>query len=202
MKIIIVGAFHEFIELAEEAGHEIVGLIDNVKKEEYFGYPIICSDSEIDIHLENTKYLPLVISPDKPEVREKLYQFYWSKGFSFAQLIAKNAKISSSAEIGKGVVIQYGAHLSSMARLGNFVKLNTNANIMHDVDIDQFTTVAPNAVVLGHVKIGKSCYIGANSTILPTICIGDNAIIGAGAVVNKDVEPNSTYVGVPAKRIK
>ena len=56
--------------------------------------------------------------------------------------------------------------------------------------------------LLGHVKIGKSCYIGANSTILPTINIGNNAIVGAGAVVIRDVEENSTYAGVPAKRIK
>ena len=86
MKIIIVGAFHEFIELAEEAGHEIVGLIDNVKKEEYFGYPIICSDSEIDIHLENTKYLPLVISPDKPEVRKNFISFIGQKALVLLSL--------------------------------------------------------------------------------------------------------------------
>jgi acetyltransferase-like isoleucine patch superfamily enzyme len=32
--------------------------------------------------------------------------------------------------------------------------------------------------------------------------IGENSTIGAGAVVLKDVEPNSVYVGVPAKKLR
>jgi len=34
------------------------------------------------------------------------------------------------------------------------------------------------------------------------VTIGENAIIGAGAVVTKDVPPNSIAVGVPAKVIR
>ncbi|HOE92167.1 MAG TPA: acetyltransferase [Candidatus Cloacimonadota bacterium] len=202
MKIVIVGAFHEFIELAEDSGYEIYGLIDNFKKGEYLGYPIICADDEIDQYAQDLLKYPLIISPDKPAIREKLYCYYQAKGFRFPQLISQEAKISKTATINEGVVVQYGVNISSMANLGKFVKLNTNANIMHDTVLGDFTTIAPNAVVLGHVKIGNSCYVGANSTILPTINIGNNTIIGAGAVVTRDVEENSTYVGVPAKRIK
>ena len=39
-------------------------------------------------------------------------------------------------------------------------------------------------------------------TILPGVTIGDGAVIAAGAVVNKDVEPNTVVGGVPAKFIK
>lgn len=34
---------------------------------------------------------------------------------------------------------------------------------------------------------------------MPGVTIGDNCIIGAGAVVTKDVPPNSVAIGVPAK---
>jgi hypothetical protein len=43
--------------------------------------------------------------------------------------------------------------------------------------------------------------IGANATILPGIRIGHDAMIGAGSVVTKDVPPNATVVGNPAKLI-
>ena len=38
--------------------------------------------------------------------------------------------------------------------------------------------------------------------ILPGVTIGDGAIVAAGAVVAKDVPPNTVVGGVPAKIIK
>ncbi len=52
------------------------------------------------------------------------------------------------------------------------------------------------------VKIGNKVWIGANVTILPGVSIGDGAIIAAGAVVNKNVQPNTIVAGVPAKMFK
>ena len=42
----------------------------------------------------------------------------------------------------------------------------------------------------------------AGATILPGVTVGENAIVGAGAVVTKDVEPNTVVGGIPAKLIK
>jgi acetyltransferase-like isoleucine patch superfamily enzyme len=50
--------------------------------------------------------------------------------------------------------------------------------------------------------IEEKASIGANSSILPGIRIGHHAVIGTGAVVTRDVEPNSVMVGVPAKKFK
>lgn len=54
----------------------------------------------------------------------------------------------------------------------------------------------------GPIRIGNNVWIGARATILPNVKIGDNCIIAAGAVVTKDVEPNTIVGGVPAKLIK
>ena len=43
--------------------------------------------------------------------------------------------------------------------------------------------------------------IGANASILGNIRIGKCAKIGAGSVVVRDVEPQTTVVGVPAKSV-
>ena len=44
--------------------------------------------------------------------------------------------------------------------------------------------------------------IGANSVIKQGVKVGDNVIIGAGAVVLKDINSNTDFVGNPAKQIK
>lgn len=47
------------------------------------------------------------------------------------------------------------------------------------------------------VKSGAS--IGAGAVILPGVVIGENATVAAGAVVSKDVPPNTIAIGVPAR---
>jgi len=198
-EIIIVGAFHEVIELAENNGYEIKGLIDSRKTGKYMGYEIIGNDSDAEFL---SKQYPLIITPDKPVVREQLYLCYKILGYRFISLISKASKISKSTFVAEGTVIQNGVNVSSECRIGKFVKLNTNCNIMHNTEVGDFSTIAPNAVILGRVKIGRNCYIGANATVLPDRTIGNNVVIGAGAVVTKDVQNKKVIVGNPAREIK
>jgi acetyltransferase-like isoleucine patch superfamily enzyme len=50
--------------------------------------------------------------------------------------------------------------------------------------------------------VKKGASIGSNATILCGITIGENALIGAGAVVTKDVPPNTVVAGSPARILK
>jgi len=52
------------------------------------------------------------------------------------------------------------------------------------------------------IHIGKNVWIGANATVLAGVTIGDAVVVAAGAVVTKDVQPNTVVGGVPAKLIK
>lgn len=198
-RVILVGGFHEIIELAEENSIEIIGIIDKQGHGSYRKYNIICDD-ENAISLDNYyKKIPIIITPDKPDIRKKLYDYYSKLGFVFSSLISNKASISKSAVIREGTIVQIGVNVSAETQIGKFVKLNTLCNIMHNSKISDFTTIAPNAVVLGNSDIGKYCYIGSNSTILPNISICDNVIIGAGAVVTKKISKPGTYIGIPAK---
>ena len=52
------------------------------------------------------------------------------------------------------------------------------------------------------VTIADDVWIGANAVILPGVTIGKHSVVAAGAVVTRDVPPNSIVAGVPAKIIK
>lgn len=198
-RIIIVGGFHEVIELCEELGHIIVGLIDSNLRGEYYNYPVIGKDSDAENLFVQYGDIPLVIAPDSPAVRANLFSLYSKIGFRFETIISRKAKISRSATIGIGSIIQDGVNVSANTAIGIFTKLNTGCNVMHDCRVGDFTTIAPNAVVLGKINIGQYSYIGANSTILPETIIENYVTVGAGAVVTKDIESNKTVKGVPAK---
>jgi maltose O-acetyltransferase len=52
------------------------------------------------------------------------------------------------------------------------------------------------------VTISDGAWLGARCTILPGVQIGTGAIVAAGAVVNRDVPPNTMVAGVPARVVK
>jgi lipopolysaccharide O-acetyltransferase len=57
-------------------------------------------------------------------------------------------------------------------------------------------------VVSKPVRIERNVWIGEQVCILPGVTIGEGSIIGAGAVVIRDVPPNSIAVGNPAKCVR
>lgn len=165
MRVIVLGAFHELIELCELSGYEIVGIIDNEYSGSFMGYSILGTDKEVKELAMRYKEIPLVLGPDSPNVKKRLYQLYNDAGFGFATIISPRAFISKSAIIEEGSIIQSGVNVSSCAHIDRFCKLNFNCNIMHDVRVGAFSIIAPNAVVLGRAVIGEESYIGANATI-------------------------------------
>lgn len=102
-----------------------------------------------------------------------------------------------------GMDIDLDTQISLKARLDN--------SNPHGIHIADGTLVAFGVVILTHdmsralstdTYIGRNCFIGAHSIILPGIRVGDGSIVAAGAVVTRDVEPNSIVAGNPARTVK
>lgn len=200
--IIMVGGFHEMVELCEDCGLNIIGIIDNTLKGTYEGVKVIGTDDDRYDIFKKYGNVPLVLTPDKPVIREKLYRIYKDAGFSFKTIISPTARISRTAIIGEGTIVQDGVNVSSHTKIGDFVKLNTMSNVMHDCNVGNFTTIAPNVCVLGRISIGEKCYLGANATILPDVKIVGGTTIGAGATVLKTIEEKGVYIGTPTRLLK
>ena len=52
------------------------------------------------------------------------------------------------------------------------------------------------------VKIEDGAWIGSRCVILPGVTVGAGAIVEPGSVVNKDVAPNTSVRGIPAKVVQ
>nr|WP_321453985.1 sugar O-acetyltransferase [uncultured Carboxylicivirga sp.] len=110
--------------------------------------------------------------------------------------------IGKFTRIGKNVYIN---HLCSMLDMGTItigddVLIGPKVNILtedHPVKPSERKALMARPVV-----IKNGAWIGAGATILPGVTVGENSVVAAGAIVNKDVPPNTVVGGMPAKVIK
>ncbi|WP_018618969.1 sugar O-acetyltransferase [Spirosoma luteum] len=104
--------------------------------------------------------------------------------------------------LGKNIFINHacsfldigGITIEDEVQIGPRVNL-TSEN--HPLDPADRTTLIPRPIV-----IKRNAWIGAGATILPGVTIGENSVVAAGAVVSRDVPPNTVVAGVPAKVVK
>ena len=100
-------------------------------------------------------------------------------------------EIHPGAKIGKGVFIDHG--------MG--VVIGETTEIGNRCLLYQGVTLGGTGKESGkrHPTLAENVVIGAGAKVLGAIQIGANTRIGAGSVVVRDVEENSTVVGIPGR---
>ena len=135
-----------------------------------------------------------------------------------------NFNFPNNVSLGNNCLVDKGVRFASELKSGtlaiaNNVQLNrgvyldfTGGVIIHDNVL-----ISKDCYIISHshgynprskpvakpLEIKENVWIGAKVLICENVnIIGANSIIAAGAVVTKNVEPNSIYGGNPAKKIK
>lgn len=101
-------------------------------------------------------------------------------------------EIYYSAEIGNGLKISHGVGTV----IGSHSIIGNNCTIYQGVTIGNKSRLNNKKAI-----IGNNVTLFAGSKVLGEIKIGDNSTIGANAVCMKDIPPNKTAVGIPARII-
>lgn len=205
-KLVLIGAGGHCKVIIDIIGssYEIVGITDNdvVKHgKNFYGQNVIGNDDILRyIYQQDTKLALITVgSIGESKLRERLFDYAKDIGFDFPNILSKNVIVSPSIIMGIGNVLMDSAIIHADTAIGDNNIINTGAIIEHDCVIGSHVHVAPGARISGGVNIGDGSHIGIGATVIQGIRIGKNSVIGAGAVVIRDVEDNTTVVGVPAK---
>jgi sugar O-acyltransferase (sialic acid O-acetyltransferase NeuD family) len=153
-----------------------------------------------------TDYQPLptddvFIAISKPASKLKLAESLRGRGAKFGTFIHRTALVEKSAELGEGCIICPKVVVSCRAKLGDFVSLNIASSVGHDARLGTATTLSAHADVTGHAVLGTGVFMGSHAVVLPKVKVGDYATIAAGSVAIRNVQPEKTVIGVPAKRL-
>ena len=125
--------------------------------------------------------------------------------------LAENATIVGDVTIGRDCSIWFNAVLRgdvNPIRIGDRVNIQ-DGSVLHTlyersvVEIGNDVSVGHNATIHG-ARIGDSVLIGMGATVLDNAVVPEGCIIAANALVlsGAQLEPNSVYAGVPAKKVK
>lgn len=99
--------------------------------------------------------------------------------------------IHPAARIGSGIMLDHATGIV----IGETAEVGDMSSLLHGVTLGGSGKEGGDR----HPKVGRNVMIGAGAKILGNIHIGHCARVAAGSVVLKDVPPNTTVAGVPAK---
>ncbi|WP_186577623.1 2,3,4,5-tetrahydropyridine-2,6-dicarboxylate N-acetyltransferase [Aquibacillus kalidii] len=124
--------------------------------------------------------------------------------------IEPGAIIRDQVEIGEGSVIMMGASINIGSVIGEGTMIDMNATLGGRATVGKNCHVGAGAVLAGVIEppsaspvvIEDGVVIGANAVVLEGVRVGEGAVVAAGAIVTKDVPPNTVVAGTPAKVIK
>ena len=133
--------------------------------------------------------------------------------------VIEGAILEDDVEIGPFAHLRKGAHLGRGVHMGNFgeVKnsyLGPGSKVGHfsylgDATIGSNVNIGAGTITCnfdGYKKypteIGNEAFIGSDTMLVAPVKVGEGARTGAGAVVTKNIPPDTLAVGMPARSIR
>ncbi|MBD7909415.1 acetyltransferase [Sporosarcina gallistercoris] len=178
----------------------IIGFVDddeNIQDTEVNEYKVVGN-----IEWLKDQKLNVVNAIGDPIIKKKIINRLTDSENTYPVLIHPSVIFSDQVIFGEGSIICAANIITTNIEIGKHVIINLDCTIGHDAILGNYTTVLPSVNVSGFVKTEECVSIGTGTAVIQGVKIGENTVIGAGSIVVKDLPPNCTAVGAPAKPIK
>ena len=130
----------------------------------------------------------------------KISNFFWNLNLKLIARMISNfsrfftgVEIHPAVKIGKNLFIDHGMGVV----IGETTIIGDNVSIYQGVTLGGTKRIKKKR----HPTINDNVVIGAGAKVLGPILVGKNSKIGANSVVTKNVPPNITVIGIPARVI-
>jgi bifunctional UDP-N-acetylglucosamine pyrophosphorylase/glucosamine-1-phosphate N-acetyltransferase len=131
----------------------------------------------------------------------------------------EGALLEDDVEIGPFARLRKGAHLANGVHMGNFGEVKNSYlgrgtkmghfSYIGDATIGEGVNIGAGTVTCNydgkqkyHTEIEEGVFIGSDTMLVAPVKVGRGSSTGAGAVVTKDIPPNTLVAGVPAREIR
>jgi len=131
----------------------------------------------------------------------------------------EKAVLEDRVDVGPFAHLRKGAHLANDVHMGNFGEVKSSYlgpgtkmghfSYIGDATIGEQVNIGAGTITCNFdgerknpTNIGDHVFIGSDTMLVAPVTLGDRARTGAGAVVTKNVQPDTLVVGVPARAIR
>ncbi|MFC2081641.1 acetyltransferase [Candidatus Bipolaricaulota bacterium] len=125
-----------------------------------------------------------------------------SAGKTLLTVVHPKTMISPRSALGVGTLAVAGTVVNRDARVGNSVILNTSCTVGHDCVVEDFAQISPGVNLGGAAVIERGAFLGIGVKVGPEARVGAWSVVGAGAVVLRDLPPQTFCIGIPARAVR
>jgi acetyltransferase-like isoleucine patch superfamily enzyme len=123
-------------------------------------------------------------------------------GFGDGASVYHNTYVMGDVKVGDGTwvgpfVMLDGSH--APIEIGHHCSISTGVQVYTHDTVEWALSGGNAGFDVGPVRIGDCTHIGSQSVVLRGVSIGDHCVVGAQSLVNRDIEPYSVALGVPAR---
>lgn len=200
----VLWAARRMTELLAENPLNILGFFDDTPDaigREIHGVPVLGAASSELLGTLSSRPTHYICAIGNNEARRQICARMDALDLQPATVIDPSVILGPGVRIGPGCYVGAGCILSPDSTLGSHVVVNHSSTIGHDAKVGDFAQICPGGRLSGWALVEEGALVGTNAVLAPKAVLGAWATLGAASMVNRQVPPHATALGVPAKII-